>query len=57
MKSVNKMENIFKDIELFKAKINESSKIYLTAHVNPDGDSIGSTLALANFMKMEMKKD
>ncbi len=51
------MENIFKDIELFKEKINEYKKIYLTAHVNPDGDSLGSTLALRSFMENELNLD
>ena len=51
------MENIFKDMELFKDKLDEYENIYLTAHVNPDGDSIGSTLALANFMKDKMNKE
>lgn len=51
------MKDIFRDIDLFKSKINECKDIYLTAHVNPDGDSIGSTLALAGFLKSEMNKD
>lgn len=50
------MENIFKNMELFKDEIEKYKNIYLTAHVNPDGDSIGSTLALANFMKDKLNK-
>lgn len=50
------MEGIFDHIDLFKEKINQYENIILTAHVNPDGDSIGSTLALANFIKNDMKK-
>ena len=51
------MENVFKEIDLFVEKINQSKNIVLTAHVNPDGDSIGSTLALAYFIENKMKKD
>lgn len=51
------MENIFRDIDLFKEKINQYENVVLTAHVNPDGDSIGSTLALASFIKNNMKKN
>ena len=51
------MKDIFENIDLFKKKINEYENICLTAHVNPDGDSIGSTLALAKFIKNEMGKD
>lgn len=51
------MGDIFTDIDLFKEKINQYENIVLTAHVNPDGDSIGSTLALANFIKNNMKKN
>ena len=51
------MENTFKDIDLFREKLNEYKNIYLTAHVNPDGDSIGSALALAYFLKNKMNKD
>lgn len=50
------MENIFKDFNLFKEKLKETKEIYLTAHVNPDGDSIGSVLALASLLKNGMKK-
>ena len=51
------MKNIFKDIGLFKDKLNECKDIYLTAHVNPDGDSVGSMLALAGFLKSELNKN
>lgn len=51
------MDKIFEDIDLFKENINKYENICLTAHVNPDGDSIGSTLALAKFIKNEMNKD
>lgn len=51
------MASIFKEFDLFKEKIDQYENIVLTAHVNPDGDSIGSMLALAHFIKNEMKKD
>jgi phosphoesterase RecJ-like protein len=31
--------------------LNESSKITIVAHVNPDGDAIGSVIAWSNFLK------
>ena len=51
------MENTFKYIETFKEKLDEYDNIYLTAHINPDGDSIGSALALAYFLKNKMNKN
>ncbi len=51
------MDTIFRDIELFKEQIDKYENITLTAHVNPDGDSIGSSLALANFLKESLNKD
>lgn len=50
------MESIFENIDLFKNKIEEYENICLTAHVNPDGDSVGSTLALAKFIENQMNK-
>ncbi|MCR4560299.1 MAG: bifunctional oligoribonuclease/PAP phosphatase NrnA [Bacteroidales bacterium] len=46
---------IFNKISIDKAKqlISEAKKIVLTAHLNPDGDALGSTLALYNIFKAE----
>ena len=46
---------IFNKISIDKAKqlISEAKKIVLTAHLNPDGDALGSTLALYNIFKSE----
>ena len=44
------MEVIFEELDLFKAKINSSENICLMSHANPDGDSVGSVLALATFI-------
>lgn len=51
------MDNIFRDVDLFLEQIKKYENITLTAHVNPDGDSIGSALGLANFLKENLKKD
>lgn len=49
----NKFENVMDDvIEL----IMDSKHIYIASHVNPDGDNIGSTLALTLALK-KLKKD
>ena len=39
------------DISSILKIINEKKKIIITAHVNPDGDAIGSELALARYLK------
>lgn len=45
-------ENIFFEI---KAEIEKAQNIILTAHVNPDGDAVGSSLALLLTLKTEYK--
>ena len=40
-----------KNIEAAKADIEAAKKVVITAHLNPDGDALGSTLALYNFLK------
>ena len=42
------MENIK---EIFE-KINNANNILITAHINPDGDAVGSCLALYNYIKL-----
>jgi phosphoesterase RecJ-like protein len=41
------MEKFIKDIN---TAINESKNIVITTHINPDGDAIGSELALARYL-------
>jgi bifunctional oligoribonuclease and PAP phosphatase NrnA len=43
----DKIESIGKIIELFK----KNEKFIITTHVNPDGDAIGSVLALHHYLK------
>ena len=43
------MENT--DFKLFSDKISEPLRILVTTHSNPDGDAIGSSLALASYLK------
>lgn len=43
------------DIEKAKALIAQAQKIAVVCHYNPDGDAIGSTLALYNYMENEGK--
>jgi phosphoesterase RecJ-like protein len=38
-------------IELFKNKINNSNKVVIVPHNNPDGDALGSALGLYNTLK------
>ncbi len=40
-----------KIIDNVKADISGGSKIVITAHLNPDGDALGSSLALYNYLK------
>lgn len=44
-------------IKSLQQKIEESNIIYLMAHVNPDGDALGSILALGNLIRVKMNKD
>ena len=39
-----------------KNKIEESESIILTAHINPDGDAVGSSLALFLSLKESYRK-
>ncbi len=43
------MENT--DFDLVREKISQPSNILITTHSNPDGDAIGSSLALASYLK------
>ena len=36
-------------------KLMAAKKLLITAHVNPDGDAVGSTLALAAFLRSKGK--
>ena len=36
--------------------INNSKNILLSTHVNPDGDGLGSQLALTNYLRKKNKK-
>lgn len=38
-------------IDILKTKIKEAKKIVISTHVNPDGDAIGSSLAMWHFLK------
>lgn len=49
---MEKYRNIFFEI---KAEIEKARNIILTAHVNPDGDAVGSSLALFLTLKNEYK--
>jgi len=40
-----------KIIDNVKADISEAKRIVITAHLNPDGDALGSSLALYNYLK------
>ena len=44
------------DIEKARTAIAEAKKIAIVSHYNPDGDAIGSSLALYNFMENEGKE-
>lgn len=47
----NQKKNLNDDIDLIIEKINASEEIYLISHINPDGDSLGSLLALGEALK------
>jgi len=40
-----------KNIDAAKADIDAAQKVVITAHLNPDGDALGSALALYNYLK------
>jgi len=42
-------------LDILKEKIKEAKKIVITAHVNPDGDAIGSSLAMWQYLKNKGK--
>ncbi|MBI3004955.1 MAG: bifunctional oligoribonuclease/PAP phosphatase NrnA [Ignavibacteriales bacterium] len=44
-----------KEFETFRAVVAKKKKFVLTTHVNPDGDGIGSELAIAFFLKSRGK--
>ena len=44
------------DIEVFRQFIREGSFFALTCHTNPDGDALGSTLAMANWLRQMGKE-
>lgn len=50
------MPSLEKDFNQIINLIQSSNKILITSHVSPDGDSIGSSLALWNFLKEQGKK-
>ena len=47
------MENILTEeqLALLQSKIYEASRVACVCHVTPDGDALGSTLAIAAWMK------
>ncbi len=52
------MEKILTEEELgkFSALIDNASKVVICAHVSPDGDAIGSTLALKHWLTRKGKQ-
>ena len=44
------------DIRRFSKMIEESDNIVLLSHFNPDGDAMGSTVALYRFLQKVMIK-
>ena len=44
-------DNPFRDLEAVKAVIEKGNRFLLTTHVNPDGDGIGSEIALYHYLK------
>ena len=49
--------SLIDSFHLFNSHINDSKKILITAHKNPDTDAIGSCLALAHYFSTVLKKD
>ncbi|MCK4677580.1 MAG: bifunctional oligoribonuclease/PAP phosphatase NrnA [Bacteroidales bacterium] len=43
---------IFKEINNIKKALDKSKKIVITSHKNPDGDAVGSILALFHFLRL-----
>ena len=50
------MNNLEYDLERALNIINNSQKVIITTHMNPDGDAIGSTLGLYHYLE-EISKD
>jgi phosphoesterase RecJ-like protein len=44
------------DLDKILAHIDEAESVFITAHISPDGDSIGSTFGLAGFINALGKK-
>ena len=44
------------NITAAKSLINNATNIVVTAHKNPDGDAVGSALALYHYLKKQRKK-
>lgn len=50
-KGCDLMNNFIKDIDNILDYIEENDKFLVTSHVSPDGDNIGSSLSINNFLK------
>ena len=52
------MENILSPEKLkeLKTLLADCTKVVISAHVNPDGDAIGSSLAMANYLRRKGKQ-
>ena len=44
-------------LSLFEEKIKSAKNILITAHINPDGDALGSTIAMKEALKEKYGKD
>ena len=44
-------ESVLRDLESIRSTINEGQRFLITTHVNPDGDGIGSELALYQYLR------
>ena len=45
------------DVEIFKNKIESAESIAIFTHVNPDGDTLGASLALKTTIKENFGKE
>ena len=43
-------------VERFASLLDRADKVVLTAHVSPDGDAVGATLAMWHFLKAKGKE-
>jgi len=48
--------DINKDIRAVDALLNDKSPVLLVTHINPDGDAIGSTMAMYHYLKKKGNK-